>query len=110
MGSTIPWFAEAPTVASGFSQGLPAARAPTQPPPSRLPAPGKVLDTPTREPLRVIVRRGESFWRFDERIYGDGRRWKRVALANNFLLRDLNNPNLIDQGQEFLIPPLPAAH
>jgi nucleoid-associated protein YgaU len=69
-----------------------------------------VLDTPTTEPLRVVVRKGESMWEFAERVYGDGREWKRIWRANNFLLPDPNNPDLIHPGQEFLIPPLPASH
>ncbi len=104
----FPWYAQAPGLPSSFSQGVLAAPAPQSPPPPRLLAPDEVLDTPTREPLRVVVRRGESLWEFAERVYGDGREYERIALANNFLLPDPDNPDLIHPGQEFLIPPLPT--
>ena len=90
----FPGYARAPGLPSDFWQSVPGVPAPSAPPPPRLLEPGEVLDSPTTEPLRV---------------YGDGREYKRIWLANNFLLQDPDNPDLIHPGQELLIPPLPAS-
>lgn len=105
----FPGYAQAPGLPSDFWQSVPGVPAPSAPPPPRLLEPGEVLDSPTTEPLRVVVRPGESMWEFAERVYGDGREYKRIWLANNFLLQDPDNPGLIHPGQELLIPPLPAS-
>ena len=105
----INGYAQAPGLPSDFWQSVPGVPAPSAPPPPRLLEPGEVLDSPTTEPLRVVVRPGESMWEFAERVYGDGREYKRIWLANNFLLQNPDNPDLIHPGQELLIPPLPAS-
>ncbi len=105
----FPGYAQAPALPSDFWQSVPGVPAPSAPPPPRLLEPGEVLDSPTTEPLRVVVRPGESMWELAERAYGDGREYKRIWLANNFLLQEPHNPDLIHPGQELIIPPLPAS-
>jgi LysM domain len=106
----FPGYVQGPDVPGGFPQQVPGVPAPMSPPVPRMLAPGEVLNKPTDEPLRVVVRPGETLWGFAERVYGDGRQYKRIWKANNFLLDDPNNPDLIHPGQELLIPPIPTPH
>ena len=50
-------------------------------------------------PVTYIVGGGESLWRIAEKQYGSGYNWVDIARENN-----LSNPNLIDDGQELVIP------
>lgn len=50
-------------------------------------------------PVTYIVGAGESLWEVAEKQYGSGYNWVDIAEANN-----LENPNLIDDGEELVIP------
>lgn len=54
------------------------------------------------------VRRGDSFWRVAEKVWGDGRRWTEIRDANAGLMRN-RPPNLIHPGDRLSIPLQPAA-
>ena len=56
----FPAYAQAPEISVAFSEAFPGVPAPVAPPPPRLLEPGEVLDSPTTEPLRVVVRPGET--------------------------------------------------
>lgn len=45
------------------------------------------------------VRSGDTLWKLSEMFYGDGRRYRVIAVVN-----DLSDPDLIEVGQELEIP------
>ena len=61
--------------------------------------------TPVTETVQTIqgdkytVQKGDTLWEIAQRAYGDPYKWTEIAKANN-----LNNPNLIHRGNEFVIP------
>lgn len=66
--------------------------------------PGEQVETqPTVErgqgPVTYIVGDGESLWNIAEKQYGSGYNWVDITRENN-----LSNPNLINDGQELVIP------
>lgn len=54
------------------------------------------------------VKRGDSFWRIAEKVWGDGRRWPEIRDANAGLMKN-RPPNLIHPGDRLSIPLQPAA-
>lgn len=50
-------------------------------------------------PVTYIVGGGESLWTIAEKQYGSGYNWVDIASENNLI-----NPNLIEDGQELVIP------
>ncbi len=50
-------------------------------------------------PEKHTVARGESLWKIAQKYYNDGHAWVSIAKANN-----LKNPDLIEEGQEIIIP------
>ncbi len=65
---------------------------PTPTPPPAAPAPTPTARTHT-------VRSGDTLWDLAVEYYGDGRKYTKIAQANN-----IPNPNLINIGMELTIP------
>ena len=65
---------------------------PTPTPPPAAPAPTPTARTHT-------VRSGDTLWDIAVKYYGDGRKYTKIAQANN-----IPNPNLINIGMELTIP------
>ena len=49
----------------------------------------------------VIIRRGDTLWQISRRVYGQGVRYTTIYLANE---NQINNPDLIEPGQIFMVP------
>ena len=94
---------------------VPAAQAPTaqpqadfaanSPAPATADAPGEPK-TIQQAPLEqsdssVIIRRGDTLWQISRRVYGQGVRYTTIYLANE---NQINNPDLIEPGQIFMVP------
>ncbi|TVQ23993.1 MAG: LysM peptidoglycan-binding domain-containing protein [Spirochaetaceae bacterium] len=68
----------------------------------------EVADLPGFYIVRRIPERRDSFWRIAEYefIYDNPWEWQRIYEANRDLLQDPDNPDLIQPGMRFRIPPL----
>ncbi|WAJ30113.1 LysM peptidoglycan-binding domain-containing protein [Antarcticirhabdus aurantiaca] len=107
-----PAAAKGPTEAAGERAAEPEVVAPavSQPPASTETASDgsaePVVATVQQAPLttvegRVIIRRGDSLWRISRDLYGAGRRYTVIYLANGDQIRD---PDRIYPGQVFRVP------
>ncbi|SIQ51264.1 LysM domain-containing protein [Rhizobium sp. RU33A] len=93
----------------------PAAQAPTAQPEAGVAAnsPAPVTAAASGEPKTiqqapleqsdssVIIRRGDTLWQISRRVYGQGVRYTTIYLANE---NQINNPDLIEPGQIFMVP------
>lgn len=72
-------------MADGVRNGLPAAAEIEQSPVVRQEtvAPAtRVVEVPTRQPIRHTVKKNESLYKIAAKYYGDGNRWREIAKAN----------------------------
>jgi nucleoid-associated protein YgaU len=53
------------------------------------------------DPQTIIVKRSESLWQISRRMYGNGKRWSTIYLANKEQIR---NPRSIFPGQVLTVP------
>ncbi len=107
-----PAAAQAPADVAGEPAAEPAVADPAA---SRPPAPARTASEASAEPEvatvqqapltavegRVIIRRGDSLWRISRDLYGAGRRYTVIYLANGDQIRD---PDRIYPGQVFRVP------
>ncbi len=63
------------------------------------PTPPPAAPTPTPTARTHTVRSGDTLWDLAVEYYGDGRKYTKIAQANN-----IPNPNLINIGMELTIP------
>ena len=61
-----------------------------------------VEQQPEREPDKIyyIVQKGDSLWSIAEKLYGQGRKWRRIYQANSII----SDPQYIYEGQAIIIP------
>ncbi len=62
----------------------------------------EVQPQPEREPNKIyyIVQKGDSLWSIAEKLYGQGRKWRRIYQANDII----EDPSYIYEGQAIIIP------
>ncbi len=72
-------------MADGLRDGLPVAAEIKQTPAVRqetaVPV-TRVVEVPTRQPIRHTVKKNESLYKIAAKYYGDGNRWREIAKAN----------------------------
>ncbi|GAA4601071.1 LysM repeat protein [Actinoplanes octamycinicus] len=100
-------FAVAGKIANGVLSGPPGSiqvigwllqQLPTLPPNDEVPA--APAPTPAPVPKRqYTVAKGDTLWKIARMMYGDGKRWKKIADANH-----ITDPNKIKVGQRLVIP------
>ncbi len=75
--------------------------------PKPAPAP-QALELPEYYVVRLIIPLRDCFWRIAAYpwVYNDPWKWKLLYNANKNLIPDPNNPDLIEPGERFVIPPL----
>lgn len=58
-------------------------------------------EVPIAQNTTYIVKKGDTLWSIAKRVYGEGRKWRKILSANTKVIKD---PNSLKMGMELTIP------